>query len=372
MYEYLDYKDDHYLLSVSVYNDSVYNDSVYNDSVYKNIKSLKNINVCEHYEFYNITFFFYKNIYTISKLKKHSITLNKKKKRKNKNKTETFMLITTFESFLLDLFENFKKTVILSILDKNNTKLLSVSIFSYNIYLLLLFLPDNYIHLFFENFFFKKYSVFAEKFTNFFPNVNMLKIGGYFKSLNKNSFQNKFDLYLWFVLRISEKKLQKKFLFRVVNLNSCFFKKKKVKKLIESLYFRFKIYDFLIGKNFIFSEIFEVVWLSIFYKDPILFNNWINWTLMHIQYKSMRKFLHFLKIFLVQYMLPALSNETRVLGFFFDIRGKVGVTGDAKKRHTSIMWGQSSYTTKNLRFTLKQNIVKTRTGALGITTVITF
>ena len=82
--------------------------------------------------------------------------------------------------------------------------------------------------------------------------------------------------------------------------------------------------------------------------------------------------MHFLRTFLIKTFLPALQQDTNIKGFFFDIRGKVGVTGDAKKRHFAINWGQTSFTHKNLRFTLKQGLVPSKTGIMGITTVIVF
>jgi ribosomal protein S3 len=59
-----------------------------------------------------------------------------------------------------------------------------------------------------------------------------------------------------------------------------------------------------------------------------------------------------------------------VKGFFFDIRGKVGVTGDAKKRSFFFNVGRYSKTTKNSKFNYQFSPIRTDTGALGITMIM--
>lgn len=93
---------------------------------------------------------------------------------------------------------------------------------------------------------------------------------------------------------------------------------------------------------------------------------------MQIPYKDVKGFLYFLKVFLKKNLLPNFKRFFSVKGFIFDIRGKVGVTGDAKKRHTLISWGQSSFSEKNLKLALKQGLVYTRTGVMGVTVIIIF
>jgi hypothetical protein len=93
---------------------------------------------------------------------------------------------------------------------------------------------------------------------------------------------------------------------------------------------------------------------------------------MHLAYKHVKGFLAFLKSILILHILPYATNICGIRGFVFDIRGKVGVTGDAKKRHTKISWGQTSFTNKNLKLSLKQGLVYTRTGVMGVTVIIFF
>lgn len=180
-----------------------------------------------------------------------------------------------------------------------------------------------------------------------------------------------FNIYLWYLLNVSEIKLKKKFIYKVFSLHN-FLKRFRQRIFFKYVRRHFKFLRFKVGKNFFFNEIFEVLWLVFLLKDTSLFMNWLIWTLSSIQYKKVKIFLFFLKTFLCNYLLPHISKISSIKGFFFDIRGKVGVTGDSKKRHVQILWGKSSYTTKNIRFSLKQGLVHTKTGVMGVTAVITF
>jgi ribosomal protein S3 len=88
-----------------------------------------------------------------------------------------------------------------------------------------------------------------------------------------------------------------------------------------------------------------------------------------VNFKNHKKLLSVLK-----YMITSYSDElvfkNGVKGFFFDIRGKVGVTGDAKKRSFFFNVGRYSKTTKNSKFNYQFNSVRTDTGALGITMIM--
>jgi hypothetical protein len=44
-----------------------------------------------------------------------------------------------------------------------------------------------------------------------------------------------------------------------------------------------------------------------------------------------------------------LFMQNGIKGFFFDIRGKVGVSGNAKKRHFSLSLGTTTTTSQNVR-----------------------
>jgi hypothetical protein len=87
--------------------------------------------------------------------------------------------------------------------------------------------------------------------------------------------------------------------------------------------------------------------------------------------KNHKKFLNLLKLIFTRYF-NYFFNKFNVLGIFFDIRGKLGVTGNAKKRHYKINFGSYSSTKKINKINFNQSIVRTSTGVLGVTFCIYF
>jgi ribosomal protein S3 len=61
-----------------------------------------------------------------------------------------------------------------------------------------------------------------------------------------------------------------------------------------------------------------------------------------------------------------------IKGFFFDIRGKVGVTGNSKKRHFFFRIGKTSISTRTFKIDHQQRVVKTATGSLGLTMILSY
>jgi hypothetical protein len=62
----------------------------------------------------------------------------------------------------------------------------------------------------------------------------------------------------------------------------------------------------------------------------------------------------------------------QIRGFFFDIRGKVGVTGNSKKRHFFFKMGELNKSTKIKKINFNQSVVRTPSGALGLTFLINY
>lgn len=52
-------------------------------------------------------------------------------------------------------------------------------------------------------------------------------------------------------------------------------------------------------------------------------------------------------------------------GFFFKIKGKISVTGNAKKRNSIIRFGSIDLSTKHLKVEYEEGLLSTRVGILG-------
>lgn len=131
-----------------------------------------------------------------------------------------------------------------------------------------------------------------------------------------------------------------------------------------------KYHKFVRLKNF-FKEFIKVLWLSFLFKDCKFFLSWFCYFMEKISLKNHKKLLNLLKLVFTRYF-NIFFTKLNILGIFFDIRGKLGVTGSAKKRHFKINFGSSSSTTKQSKINYNQSIVRTNTGVLGVTFCIYF
>lgn len=90
-----------------------------------------------------------------------------------------------------------------------------------------------------------------------------------------------------------------------------------------------------------------------------------------IKFKKHKQFINFFKMLLIKNELFFLK-QNKIIGFKFDIRGKVGVTGNAKKRHVFCSIGSTSFSEKKHRLDYKQGLVYTDTGVLGLTFILVY
>jgi len=99
--------------------------------------------------------------------------------------------------------------------------------------------------------------------------------------------------------------------------------------------------------------------------------SWLTKTMCKLEFKKHRKFIKILKSLVIKYKRFFLvSNKLR--GVRFDIRGKLGVKGNAKKRHLAFNVNTTSFSKKKHRLEYKQGLVYTDTGVLGVTLIFAF
>jgi hypothetical protein len=115
----------------------------------------------------------------------------------------------------------------------------------------------------------------------------------------------------------------------------------------------------------------DIIYTTFFYKDLNFLIKWFVKTMNRISFLNHKKFISAFKQIICNNSDFFVKNNN-VGGFFFDIRGKVGVTGDAKKRHFSFYVGDFSKTTKKYKFDYQFDVVRTYTGALGITMYLSY
>lgn len=193
------------------------------------------------------------------------------------------------------------------------------------------------------------------------------------KNLKKFFFKKKNFLHSYvytFFLKFFEYFLKKKVFMSFKKVNFLLFKFKKNKLMIFLKKKLGKNLFFIKDKSFLQSMV-KILWLTFFFKDSTFFTNWFCQKFQNLSLRDHKKFLRVLKLVLLRYYNFFFKN-TNVLGFFFDVRGKLGVSGNAKKRHLSIFSGLYSSTNKSLKINFLQSNVKTTTGLLGVTFCLFF
>lgn len=81
--------------------------------------------------------------------------------------------------------------------------------------------------------------------------------------------------------------------------------------------------------------------------DLQIFLSFIKYRLENAHFKKHKKMLSIL--FDILRKNQDIFSQLGLKGFFFDIRGKVGVSGNAKKRHLTFSLGKITTTSQNIR-----------------------
>lgn len=147
--------------------------------------------------------------------------------------------------------------------------------------------------------------------------------------------------------------------------------RKKIKKALFFLYKRHRNYQNSIGRGFFFNEMLFVCWYSLFTKDLQFLLGWLTRAMCRMEIRKHRKFIKILKVLFTKYKYFFLRTN-RVKGIKLDIRGKLGVKGNAKKRHLSFNVNTTSFSKKKYRLDYRQGLVYTETGVLGVTLILTY
>ncbi len=197
----------------------------------------------------------------------------------------------------------------------------------------------------------------------FFNDFIKVKFLRFFKSSNFCQYTH---FYQYFLVQSLEHLFNCKVYVKVFSLLKIVIKIKK-NKFIRFLKHKYRYYSSKIGKGFFLDETLEVLWITFFFKDPEFFLSWLAKTMKRLYFKKHRLFIYFLRIVLRRHFCKKFFKNLGFKGFLFDIRGKVGVTGNSKKRHIQFNWGFTSFSKKSLRLKYAHGLVHTNTGVMGVT-----
>ena len=112
------------------------------------------------------------------------------------------------------------------------------------------------------------------------------------------------------------------------------------------------------------TELAEIIWYSFQFRDLRLLNNWLKKIMPMVKLKHHQKLIDSLKGVLELNSMFFLS-VLRLNGFFFKIKGKISVTGNAKKRNSIIRFGSIDLSSKSAKLDYEEGEINTKVGILG-------
>lgn len=119
------------------------------------------------------------------------------------------------------------------------------------------------------------------------------------------------------------------------------------------------------------KQILGVLYYSFLLKDTSIFVTFFKLLLEKTNIKLHKKLFLGLRKTIKDFFKP-LFSFLGVFGVFFNIKGKIGVSGSAKKRRYYFYFGKHSITSRSLKMDLKFSPVWTFTGSLGFSFLIFF
>jgi hypothetical protein len=133
-----------------------------------------------------------------------------------------------------------------------------------------------------------------------------------------------------------------------------------------------KFFSKYFKKNLKISKrVIGILYYSLLLKDASIFVNFFGSIIEKLNIKLHKKAFLGLKKLLKDVFKP-IFNYLGVLGLFFNVKGKIGVSGSAKKRRYFFSYGNHSLTTRIIKVDSKLLPVWTFTGVLGFSFLIFF
>jgi len=254
----------------------------------------------------------------------------------------------------------------------------------------------NLISIFYINFF-NGFDVFDNNYHNqyseeniFFEEDNFFKNSLNFNNNNLLFYNNYYPLILnnyIFTKFFREKKYFKKnnffsfYNYYILNFLEFFFKNLIFLKIDTNLFlnnsnnFKEIVYDHVEKNNlfnlFDLNEFVDIISYSLEFKDLTILNNFLQKILIKITLLNHKKFILFFEKFISRNWL-IISQLYNITGFFFKIKGKINLLGNAKKKKMFFKLGKLNLSNKNLKLDSKLNIVKTHSGTLGFIIILSY
>lgn len=223
----------------------------------------------------------------------------------------------------------------------------------------------NLFNIFTKNNFKNNFKIYNNYYPIFFCNDTVYT--SFFNNLKKNYNLNYIYLTNKLIISFFEKNFQKNIFLKINNNRLNKFKNIYFNNIIND----YKNYKPVYLKNFSLLDFIEILWYSFFLKDLNMLSEYVTRLMETLNFKNHKKFINFFQNFISKYS-GLFIDVLQIKGFFFDIRGKVGVTGSSKKRHIFFKFGSLSKSSKDFKINYNQNLVRTYSGVLGLTYILCY
>lgn len=164
-----------------------------------------------------------------------------------------------------------------------------------------------------------------------------------------------------YVISFFEFLFNKKFFVRY---ESNFVRKYKPEFIAFQFINRYKNFDLRISRYLHMTELLEIVWYSFQFKDLRLFNNWLKRMMPTFKLKHHKKLISGIKLILESHDV-FFKSFLGINGFFFKVKGKLSITGNAKKRNAIVKFGSVSLSSKHIKLDYEEGEINTKVGVLG-------
>ena len=208
-------------------------------------------------------------------------------------------------------------------------------------------------------------SKFIFLYYNCFIKNTKLGISKYFTSF----YQNNLFFIRFFIIKYLKSFIKDKNIYLSLQKNHINILEKRV--LYKTLLKKTKYLKFLKEINFKIKTFLNLILISLFSKDVVLFKNGIKNILEKLHFKKHRKFLYSLKI-LLKTLSKVFFYKFKCLGLYVKVKGKIGLGGSSKKKKFIFKLGSFSFTKKSQKLNYVKDSIRTYSGVLGFEMYLTY
>jgi len=140
-------------------------------------------------------------------------------------------------------------------------------------------------------------------------------------------------------------------------------------KLLGTLVKKNIRFHYKVGTGFFIKEAVQVILVSLSLKDPVLLMGWFTKIMEKVQFFKHKNYVMFFKS-IFNDLNKGVLRRMGIRGLYFDIRGKLAVKGDSKKRHVLLRYGECTFSEKLMKISPAYGVVHTFTGILGVTFIL--